>query len=185
MKVIDTSIQDIKLLEPKVFGDNRGWFLESFNKSIFDEVFNGYEFIQDNHSFSAKRNTLRGLHFQNNPMAQAKLVRCSRGKIFDVAVDIRKSSSTFGQWIGVELSEENKKQLFIPEGFAHGFLTLTDNVEIQYKVNQYYSPDDDRSILWNDPEIGISWPLLESEDIILSIKDKSALTLSKIDNNFI
>ena len=139
-------------------------------------------FLQDNHSFSAQKGTLRGLHFQKNPFAQAKLVRCARGAIMDVAVDIRQGSPFFGKWTAVELSAENKRQLFIPRGFAHGFLTLTDDVEILYKADQYYSPEADRSIAWNDPAIGVEWGVASP---ILSLKDQNAPLLADSDANFV
>ncbi len=141
-----------------------------------------FAFLQDNHSFSAQKGTLRGLHFQKNPFAQAKLVRCVRGAILDVAVDIRQGSPYFGKWTAVELSAENKQQLLIPRGFAHGFLTLTDDVEILYKADQYYSPEADRSVAWNDPAIGINWCV---KTPILSEKDKNAPLLKDSDANFI
>ena len=134
------------------------------------------DFLQDNHSFSARQGTLRGLHYQLNPMCQAKLLRCVRGRVFDVAVDIRKGSPQYAQWVGVELSAENKKQLFIPRGFAHGFITLVDDVEVQYKADNYYSPECDGNVLWNDPEIGVQWPL---EPVVLSDKDRQAPLLSQ------
>ena len=139
-------------------------------------------FLQDNHSFSAQKGTLRGLHYQKNPFAQAKLVRCARGAIMDVAVDIRRGSPFFGKWIAVELSAENKRQLFIPRGFAHGFLTLTDDVEILYKADQYYTPEADRSIAWNDPAIGVEWGVTSP---ILSLKDQNAPLLADSDTNFV
>lgn len=169
-------------MEPKLYGDHRGWFMETYSESKFDELGIQLTFVQDNHSFSATKGTLRGLHYQLNPKAQTKLVRCTRGSIFDVAVDIRKNSPTFGHWFGIELTAENRKQLLIPQGFAHGFLTLTDNVEVQYKVDELYAPDCDRGILWSDPSIGIKWPL----DIkpILSEKDKNAQLLKNAEMNF-
>jgi len=181
LKIIKTKIEGVCIIEPKVFGDHRGWFMESYSKMKFEENGININFVQDNHSLSAKKGTIRGLHFQNNPMAQTKLVRCTRGKILDVAVDIRKNSPTYKQWISVELSEENKKQLLIPKGFAHGFLTLTDNVEVQYKVDEYYSPEYDRSIRYDDPDIGIDWGI---DNPILSEKDKSAPLLKDSDCNF-
>ncbi len=172
MKVIDTKIPDVKILEPTIFGDERGFFFESFNKRIFENaVGNKIDFIQDNHSKSTK-GVLRGLHYQLNPNAQGKLVRCVVGEVYDVAVDIRKNSKTFGQWVGVILSAENKRQLWIPEGFAHGFLTLSDVAEFVYKTTNYYAPDSDRGILWNDPTISIDWPLECKPD--LSLKDEKA-----------
>ena len=169
---IKTEIPEVVIVKPKVFGDERGFFMETYKKSDFERAGIDTDFVQDNHSKSIK-GVLRGLHFQVQPKAQGKLVRCIRGKIFDVAVDIRKGSPTFGKWVGVELSEENKLMLWIPKGFAHGFLTLSEEAEIIYKVSgSEYSPVHDRSIRWNDPDIGISWPL-EGEPI-LSEKDRTA-----------
>ncbi|PGC78602.1 dTDP-4-dehydrorhamnose 3,5-epimerase, partial [Bacillus toyonensis] len=138
---------------------------------------------QDNQSFSATKGTLRGLHYQLNPKAQTKLVRCTRGSIFDVAVDIRKGSPTYGQWFGIELSAENKKQLLIPKGFAHGFMTLTDDVEVQYKVDELYAPECDRGIIWNDAEVGVEWPI--EIQPVLSEKDEKAPSLKEAENNFV
>ncbi|GAQ24553.1 dTDP-4-dehydrorhamnose 3,5-epimerase [Tepidanaerobacter syntrophicus] len=182
MKVINTAIEGIYIIEPQVFEDPRGWFMETYSKEKLAKQGIDIDFIQDNHSFSANRGTIRGLHFQINPKAQAKLVRCTRGRILDVAVDIRKGSPTYKKWVSVELSEENKKQLFIPKGFAHGFATLTDNVEIQYKVDEYYSPENDRSIRFDDPEINVDWGI---ENPILSEKDMKAPLLKDSDNNFV
>jgi len=182
LKVSETSLPGVKILEPIVYGDHRGWFMESFCQDWFSDVGIPINFVQDNHSFSASKGTLRGLHYQLNPKAQAKLVRCTRGTIFDVAVDIQKGSPTYGKWFGIELSEENKKQLFIPTGFAHGFITLTDLTEVQYKVNEYYAPEYERGILWNDPSIGIKWPL--NVPPVLSKKDEISPLLSKAENNF-
>lgn len=158
MNVIQTEISDLLILEPKVFGDERGFFLESFNQKIFESAtgFKG-SFVQDNHSRSVK-NVLRGLHYQLPPAAQGKLVRCVVGEVFDVAVDIRKGSPTFGRWAGVHLSAENKRQFWIPEGFAHGFLVLSEAAEFLYKATDYYSPAHERCIRWNDEELGIAWP---------------------------
>jgi dTDP-4-dehydrorhamnose reductase/dTDP-4-dehydrorhamnose 3,5-epimerase len=181
MKIIKTEIDDVLILEPRVFGDHRGWFTETYSKTKFQELGIDIEFVQDNHSMSAQKGTLRGLHFQTNPKAQTKLVRCTKGKILDVAVDLRKGSSTYKQWVGVELSEENKKQLLIPKGFAHGFLTLTDDVEVQYKVDEYYAPECDRSIRFDDSEIGVDWG---TEDPILSEKDLNAPLLKDSDVDF-
>lgn len=182
MNIIKTELEGVLILEPKVFGDNRGWFMESFSDKVFKEQGLNINFVQDNHSYSAIKGTLRGLHFQNNPMAQTKLVRCTRGKILDVVVDIRKGSPTYKKWIAVELSQENKRQLLIPKGFAHGFVTLTDDVEVQYKVDEYYSKEHDRSIRFDDPEIGIDWGI---ENPILSDKDKNAPLLKDSDCDFI
>ena len=182
MKIIQTELPDVKILVPRVFGDNRGWFMESWSNRDMEQAGFPVTFLQDNHSFSAQKGTLRGLHFQKNPFAQAKLVRCARGAILDVAVDIRQGSPYFGKWAAVELSAENKQQLFIPRGFAHGFLTLTDDVEILYKADQYYSSEADRSIAWNDPAIGVKWGII---DPILSSKDQEAPVLSDSDANFV
>ncbi|WP_411246399.1 dTDP-4-dehydrorhamnose 3,5-epimerase [Niallia circulans] len=175
-------MQGLKVVEPKVFGDHRGWFMETYNEEIFQKAGIDIRFVQDNQSFSATKGTLRGLHYQLNPKAQTKLVRCTKGAIFDVAVDIRKGSPTFGKGFGIELSAENKKQLLIPQGFAHGFMTITDDVEVQYKVDNLYAPDCDRGISWNDPEIGIEWPLEITP--VLSEKDEKAPLLKDADNNF-
>lgn len=169
MNVIDTEIPDVKILEPKVFGDERGFFFESFNQKLFEEAIGRkVDFVQDNHSKSVK-GVLRGLHYQLPPMAQGKLVRVVQGQVFDVAVDIRKSSPTFGKWVGVVLSAENKKQLWIPEGFAHGFLTLSDTAEFLYKTTNFYSPQHEGSLLWSDATIGINWPCVEHP--LLAAKD--------------
>ncbi|MDF1689635.1 MAG: dTDP-4-dehydrorhamnose 3,5-epimerase [Cycloclasticus sp.] len=168
MKVIETDIPDVKIIEPTVFGDERGFFFESFSAKAFNAAV-GYavEFVQDNHSKSSK-GVLRGLHYQIQ-QPQGKLVRVVEGKVFDVAVDIRKSSSTFGQWVGVTLSAENKRQLWVPEGFAHGFVTLSDSAEFLYKTTDYYAPEFERGIIWNDPSINIHWPV--GVDPLLSVKD--------------
>lgn len=181
MNVIKTEIEEVLIIEPKVFGDHRGWFTETYSKEKLEKLGIEIDFIQDNHSFSAQKGTLRGLHFQLNPKAQTKLIRCTRGTILDVAVDLREGSSTYKKWVAVELSEDNKKQLLIPKGFAHGFLALTDIVEVQYKVDEYYSPENDRSIRFDDPEIGIDWGL---ENPILSEKDLDAPLLKDSDADF-
>lgn len=181
MKVIETDISGVVVIEPKVFGDHRGWFTETYSYEKFSQHGININFIQDNHSFSAQKGTLRGLHFQLNPKAQTKLIRCTKGSILDVAVDIREGSPTYKKWIAVELSEENKKQLMVPKGFAHGFITLTDNVEVQYKVDEYYSPENDRGIRFDDPEIGIKWGI---ENPVLSEKDLKAPLLKDSDYYF-
>ncbi|EAM4786919.1 dTDP-4-dehydrorhamnose 3,5-epimerase, partial [Salmonella enterica] len=159
MNVIKTEIPDVLIFEPKVFSDERGFFMESFNQKVFEEaVGRKIEFVQDNHSKSTK-GVLRGLHYQVEPYAQGKLVRCIAGEVFDVAVDIRKDSETFGKWVGVNISSENKRQLWIPEGFAHGFLVLSDSADFLYKTSNYYSPIHERGIVWNDPTININWPI--------------------------
>lgn len=177
-----TDLDGVIIMEPAVFGDHRGWFMETHNETNLLGAGINIKFVQDNQSFSASKGTLRGLHYQLNPKAQTKLVRCTRGAIYDVAVDIRKGSPTFGKWIGIELSAENKKQLLIPKGFAHGFMTLTEDVEVQYKVDELYAPECDRGIIWNDSQIGIEWPM----DIqpILSAKDEKAPLLKDAENNF-
>lgn len=158
-------------ITPKRFEDARGWFTESWNRSKFRESGIDCDFCQDNHSYSAKSGTLRGLHFQKHPNAQAKLVRCLRGRIFDVAVDIRPASPTFGDWVGVELSAKIGNQLFIPSGYAHGFLTLEDHCEIAYKTDKHYSPEDDAGIIWNDESLNINWPI---KDISIHLSEKDA-----------
>jgi dTDP-4-dehydrorhamnose 3,5-epimerase len=172
MKVTPARIPDVLIIEPRVFGDERGFFLESFNQKVFNQVV-GREivFVQDSHSRSA-RNVVRGLHWQVPPMAQGKLVRVAHGEVFDVAVDLRKDSKTYGQWVGEILTADNKKQLWIPPGFAHGFLTLSESADFLYKTTEYYSPEHERCLRWNDPTIGISWPL--TGDALLSPKDSLA-----------
>ena len=178
MNVIKTEIPDVLIFEPKVFGDERGFFFESFNQKVFEEaVGRKVEFVQDNHSKSGK-GVLRGLHYQLEPYAQGKLVRCVDGEVFDVAVDIRKSSPTFGKWVGVNLSAENKRQLWIPEGFAHGFLVLSETAEFVYKTTNYYYSESDRGIIWNDPMLKIQWPL-EVEPILSEKDQKQAHFLTK------
>lgn len=176
MNVIKTAIPDVLIFEPKVFGDERGFFFESFNHKLFEEAV-GYPvtFVQDNHSKSSK-GVLRGLHYQLPPHAQGKLVRCVAGEVFDVAVDIRKSSPTFGQWVGVHLSGENKRQLWIPEGFAHGFVTLSEKAEFLYKTTDYYAPQSEGSIRWDDPQVAIKWPF--EGEVSLSKKDQEAVYFS-------
>jgi len=172
MNAIKTNIPDVILFEPKVFGDDRGFFFESFNAKVFEEaVGKRYEFVQDNHSKSAK-NVLRGLHYQIE-QAQGKLVRVSQGEVFDVAVDLRVASATFGQWVGVLLSAENKRQVWIPPGFAHGFLVLSDTAEFLYKTTDFYAPKFECSLKWDDSTIGIKWPLQGAP--LLSAKDASGL----------
>ncbi|OKP01933.1 dTDP-4-dehydrorhamnose 3,5-epimerase [Xenorhabdus eapokensis] len=172
MNVIKTAIPDVLIFEPKIFGDERGFFFESFNQKIFEEaVGRSVTFVQDNHSKSSK-GVLRGLHYQLAPYAQGKLVRCIAGEVFDVAVDIRKNSSTFGQWVGVHLSADNKRHFWIPEGFAHGFLTLTNTAEFLYKTTNYYAPQYESSIMWNDEKLAIEWPLEITPQF--SAKDQAA-----------
>lgn len=166
-------IEGLTIVEPKVFGDNRGYFMETYNKNDFDEEGLNYDFVQDNQSAS-KKGVLRGLHFQIN-FPQDKLVRVINGEVFDVAVDLRDGSKTFGKWFGVKLSAENKKQFLIPKNFAHGFLVLSDYAEFCYKVTDFYHPNDEGGLMWNDPDIGVEWPFpdgVTENDIILSEKDK-------------
>lgn len=170
MKITKTKLDGVVVIEPDVFGDNRGFFMESWNKKKMEEAGLFYDFVQDNHSKSTVKGTIRGIHFQKGDKAQAKLVRCIKGVVLDVAVDLRKNSPTFKQWVGVELSAENKKQLLIPRGFGHGFVTLTDDVEFLYKADNYYVPEADAGIRWNDPDIGVEWGV---KSPILSEKDKN------------
>jgi dTDP-4-dehydrorhamnose 3,5-epimerase len=175
MQVIPTDIPDVLILEPKVFGDDRGFFMESFNRRAFAEQTGlDLDFVQDNHSRSVKH-VLRGLHYQIQ-QPQGKLVRVAVGSILDVAVDLRKGSPTFGRWASCELSAENKRQLWVPPGFAHGFLVLSDSADVLYKATDYYAPQYERSLLWNDPEVGIPWPL--TADPILSAKDQAGQLFS-------
>jgi dTDP-4-dehydrorhamnose 3,5-epimerase len=175
MRVTPTHLKEVLLIEPRVFGDDRGFFLESYNERRFDEaVGRTVRFVQDNHSRSAK-DVLRGLHFQREPNAQCKLIRVVSGEIFDVVVDVRRSSPTFGRWVGVRLSADNHRQLWIPEGFAHGFLTVSDSAEVLYKASSYYAPANEGAIAWNDPDVGIEWPL-EGQPV-LSSKDAAAPSL--------
>lgn len=175
MNVTNTKLPGVYILEPKVFGDHRGWFMESWSEQKLEAAgVPRYNWVQDNHSYSSQKGVLRGLHFQTGEHAQTKLVRCVRGAVLDVAVDLRKDSATYLQWVAVELSAENKRQLLIPRGFAHGFLTLTDDVEFVYKADNYYEPSADCGVRWNDPTIGVEWGI---EDPILSEKDANASLL--------
>jgi dTDP-4-dehydrorhamnose 3,5-epimerase len=182
MNFIKTDIEDVIVIEPKVFGDSRGYFLESFNQNEFEKHIGKVTFIQDNESKSSK-GVLRGLHFQKPPFSQSKLIRCVEGSVIDVAVDIRKGSPTYGNHVAVELSGENKKQLFVPKGFAHGFAVLSDSAIIAYKVDNAYAPEYDSGLLWNDPKLNIDWKLLESE-VKLSEKDRQLNILENLDNPF-
>jgi dTDP-4-dehydrorhamnose 3,5-epimerase len=181
MQIIETKIKGVFVVEPEVFKDNRGWFGEMYNQEKLKQLGIDADFVQDNSSFTVARGTLRGLHFQNNPYAQAKLAWCTRGAVLDVVVDLRKDSPTYKQWVAVELTEANQKQLFIPKGLAHGFLTLTDNVNFQYKVDNYYNQPAERGIRFNDPEIGVEWGI---DDPILSAKDQTSPLLKDSDVNF-
>jgi len=173
-------IPDVILIEPKIFGDSRGFFVETYKYSDFKNAGINANFVQDNHSKSQK-GVLRGLHYQKNPGAQGKFLRCIRGEIFDVAVDIRKGSPHYGKWAGAVISEENKKMIYIPPGFAHGFLVLSDTAEVLYKTTGEYSPEHERGIIWNDPAIGIDWKI---ENPLLSDRDKKLPLLKDADNNF-
>jgi len=168
MKFTKTEIPDVYIVEPAVFGDHRGFFMESWSKRAFEEMGLHYDFVQDNQSSSTVKGTLRGIHFQRGEKAQAKLVRCTRGAVLDVAVDLRTSSPSYKKWVAVELSVENKRQLLIPRGFGHGFLTLTDDVEFLYKADNFYAPEADGGIRWNDPELAVDWgvdsPILSDKD---------------------
>ncbi|MFD1956283.1 dTDP-4-dehydrorhamnose 3,5-epimerase [Paenibacillus thailandensis] len=182
MKILETRFAEVKLIEPAVFGDHRGFFMESYNEQSFRANGITHTFVQDNHSFSAEAGVLRGLHYQLNPKAQTKLVRVTAGAIYDVVVDIRKGSPTFGEWQGFILSAANKRQLLVPQGFAHGFCTLVPNCEVQYKVDALYSPEHDRGIAWNDPALAIDWP---TSSPVLSDKDTKHPVLAEADINFI
>jgi len=175
MNIIETGLPGVFIIEPQVFGDARGWFMETYHKIKMPQI--TCEFVQDNHSMSAKKGTLRGIHFQYPPMEQAKLVRCVRGAILDFAVDLRKDSGTYKKWGSVGLSADNKKQLFIPRGFGHAFVTLTDDAEVIYKTDNYYSREHDGAVLWSDPDLGIDWGV---DSPILSDKDKIAPLLDVI-----
>lgn len=181
MTIIELALPSVKVLEPRYFEDYRGYYCETYSKRTMEQ--NGIDavFVQDNHSYSIKKGTIRGIHFQNNPHPQIKLVRCIRGHIMDFAVDLRKDSPTFKKWVGIELSADNRKQIWIPAGFGHGFVTMEDNCEVLYKVDELYYPEFDRAIAWNDPDIGIDWGVT---DPIISKKDIDAPTLSASDVNF-
>lgn len=177
MKFTEQKIKGVWVIEPRVFNDPRGYFMESFKQDLFDQHIGATKFIQDNESCSSY-GVLRGLHYQTGEFSQAKLVRAIHGRVLDVAVDLRKSSPTFGHYVAVELSDENKKQLFIPRGFAHGFAVLSESATFSYKVDNIYSPQHEASVLWSDPEIGIEWGV-DSKDMILSPKDEAGLKLSE------
>lgn len=181
MQIEETRLSGVLILTPRRFGDARGWFMETWNAARMAEAGLELPFVQDNHSLSAAKGTLRGLHFQRPPRAQDKLVRCSRGAILDVAVDIREGSATWGKWVGVELSAENGRQLLVPKGFLHGFVTLTEDTEVQYKCTDLYSPEHDGAVRWDDPAIGIDWGTTAP---ILSEKDAKAPPLSAIGQPF-
>ncbi len=182
MTKIETSLPDVYILEPKIFGDHRGYFMETYSERVFESLGISTRFVQDNESFTANKGTIRGLHFQNEPMAQAKLVRVLQGAVMDVSVDLRKGSPTYLKWTSVELTDENKRMFYIPRGFAHGFVTLTDDVIFTYKVDRFYAPEQDRSIRFDDAAIGVDWGIA---DPILSDKDKNAPLLKDSDCNFV
>lgn len=181
LKAVKTKLDGAIIVEPLIHGDARGWFYESYSKNKYEQLGITADFVQDNRSYSATKGVLRGLHCQLEPFAQAKLITCTKGRILDIAVDIRQGSPTFGQWVSVELSAENKKQFFIPRGFLHGFVTLTDEVEVMYKADNYYEPSADRSIAFNDPCFSIDWG---TDEPILSAKDSNAPLLSDSDVSF-
>lgn len=181
MDILKTKLDGVYVLTPKVFGDHRGFFMESWSRRTMEEAGLFYDFVQDNHSMSTVKGTLRGIHFQKGDKAQAKLVRCVRGAVLDVAVDLRHDSPTYKQWVGVELSEDNKKQLLIPRGFGHGFVTLTNHVEFLYKADNYYAPEAEGGVRWNDPGIGVDWGV---ETPILSVKDQTHPFLKEIEPVF-
>lgn len=183
MQSINTKLEGVIHVTPKRFGDHRGFFAETFSQRAYADAGICAPFVQDNHSLSAQVGTVRGLHFQAPPHAQGKLVRCGRGAIFDVAVDIRKGSPTWGQWVGFELSADNGAQLYVPAGFAHGFMTLLPDSEIVYKCTDYYAPETEGALRWNDPDIGIVWPL--SGEAVLSEKDAAAPLLAGFESPFV
>ena len=182
MKVTRTSVEGLAIIEPRIFGDHRGYFFESFSERDFVENVASVHFVQDNESMSSY-GVLRGLHFQKPPHAQAKLVRVVKGRVLDVAVDLRSDSPTYGKYVAVELSEENHRQFFIPKGFAHGFCVLSDHAVFQYKCDDFYAPECEGAVRWNDPEIGVDWPL-PIEDMVLSDKDMRSPLLNEIDKIF-
>jgi len=181
MEVIETPLPGILLIRTAVFSDERGFFTESYNRRVFAEHGLNYDFVQDNHSLSVRAGVLRGLHYQLNPKAQSKLIRVLSGSVYDVVVDLRRSSPTFGQWYGTTLSAENKLQLLVPRGFAHGFCTLEPNTQVFYKTDEHYSPEHERGIVWNDPELAIPWPV---KNPILSEKDRRWPAFAEAEHNF-
>lgn len=181
LKITPLSLEGVLRIEPVVHGDHRGFFMESYNERQFNALGISNKFIQDNHSLSQEPGVIRGLHYQLNPKAQSKLVRVLTGAIYDVVLDIRTNSPTFGQWVGIILSEYNKHQLFVPKGFAHGFCTLVPNTQVLYKVDEYYSPEHDRGVLWNDPTLKITWPVTNP---VLSEKDRKHPLLADADLNY-
>jgi dTDP-4-dehydrorhamnose 3,5-epimerase len=182
MDIRTTAITDVIVVTPKIFRDERGFFTESYSKRTFDAAGLVYDFVQDNHSLSVDTGVIRGLHYQMNPKAQTKIVRVTHGAIFDVAIDIRMGSPTYGKWVGETLTAEVGNQLIVPKGFAHGFCTLEANTEVMYKVDEFYSPEHDRNIRWDDPDLKIDWPV---DKPILSEKDRNAPSFAAADNNFV
>ena len=181
MKVTELDLPGVLLIEPDVFKDYRGYYMESYSKRTLEKYGINDEFVQDNHLLSLKKGTIRGIHFQNAPYAQSKLLRCTKGKILDVVVDLRKDSLTYKKWISIELDAESKKQIYIPRGFGHACMSLVDDTEVQHKVDNLYYPEYDRAIAWNDPELNIEWGI---KDVIVSEKDKNASLLKDSDVNF-
>lgn len=182
MNVTKLEIQDVLVIEPVVYNDFRGYFYESYSRRTLEQAGITAQFVQDNHLMSLKKGTIRGIHFQNDPMSQAKLLRCTKGRIMDYAVDLRRGSPTYKKWVSVELSADNKKQIFIPKGFGHACISLEDDTEVQYKVDAFFSPENDRSIAWNDPELAVDWG---TDTVIVSEKDASAPLLKDCDINFV
>ena len=186
MKKIETAIKGVYIIESDCYGDNRGWFMETYNQAKFHEMGIDTIFVQDNMSYSAQKGTLRGLHYQRAPYSQAKLVRCTKGTVIDVAVDIRKGSPTYGKWVSCELSDENKRMFYLPKGMAHGFLTVTDDVEFQYKCDELYNKESEGGIKYDDPTINVDWgTLLNGIEPVLSEKDKNAPSLADCNANFV
>ncbi len=186
MKVTETAIPGVLIIDTDVFGDHRGYFTETYSKPKYEKMGIDVDFVQDNMSFSAAEGTVRGLHWQNPPYAQSKLVSCTKGRVIDVAVDIRKGSPTFGKWVSCELSADNHRQFFIPQGFAHGFLTLSPDVEFRYKVDNVYNKESEGAIRYDDPTVNVDWgTLLEGREAILSDKDKIAPELADSNNHFV
>jgi len=181
VNITTTELQGVLVIEPRIIPDSRGFFMECYVKARFAAMGISCEFVQDNHSLSTARGTIRGMHYQLAPKAQAKLMRVTRGEVLNVVVDIQTGSPTYRQWVGVNLSAENKRQLFIPKGFANGYCTLTDNVEVVYKVDDYYAPELDRNFRWDDPDVDIKWPVT---DPILSVRDSRAPLLKEAENNY-
>lgn len=185
MLVSKTDIPEVLLIEPRKFGDNRGFFSEVFNSKALSAHIGSVNFVQDNHSLSQKKGTLRGIHFQAPPFAQDKLVRCVKGSILDIAIDLRRGSPTFGKSVSAELSAENWRQLFVPKGFGHAFLTLTPDAEVIYKVTDYYAPEHDGGIIWNDPDLAVAWGLAPNDLVELSAKDAVLPRLADIESPFV